>query len=159
MTDANKLRDTLARLGLSQRGLARELEIDERTVRRWCAGDSDVPTVVWMALELPGYKAALARAKAILAGNLAHEPPCKGEPCTCGHAVIMSQLDPTLPESGIRFPSPSGDWGTITHSNFGPIEKPVEIRSQPATIWVCSCGTRNPLDADECEFCRLPKST
>jgi ribosome-binding protein aMBF1 (putative translation factor) len=51
MTDADKLRDQLARLGISQRGLARELDLDERTVRRYCAGELPVPRVVWLSLE------------------------------------------------------------------------------------------------------------
>lgn len=51
MTDATRLRATLIALGLSQRGAARLLGLDERTVRRWCAGDSPVPTVVWLALD------------------------------------------------------------------------------------------------------------
>ncbi len=50
MTDADRLRDAIARLGLSQRGLARELNIDERVVRRWCAGET-VPQIVWLAIE------------------------------------------------------------------------------------------------------------
>lgn len=49
-TDADKLRSELTRLGRKQRELARELDIDDRTVRRWCAGDSPVPAVVWLAL-------------------------------------------------------------------------------------------------------------
>ena len=32
-----QLRDTLARLGLTQTGAARLLGVDERTMRRWCA--------------------------------------------------------------------------------------------------------------------------
>jgi DNA-binding transcriptional regulator YiaG len=51
MTDADRLRDTLARLQLSQRGLARALDLDERIVRRWCAGQDRVPRVVWLAID------------------------------------------------------------------------------------------------------------
>ena len=40
----------LARAGLTQRGAARALEINERTVRRYAAG-ATVPRVVWLALE------------------------------------------------------------------------------------------------------------
>ena len=40
----------LARAGLTQRGAARALEINERTVRRYAAG-TPVPRVVWLALE------------------------------------------------------------------------------------------------------------
>jgi ribosome-binding protein aMBF1 (putative translation factor) len=50
-TDAQRLRDELARLGRSQRGLARELDLDERTVRRYCSGELEVPQIVWMALK------------------------------------------------------------------------------------------------------------
>lgn len=41
---------TLARLGLSQSGAARVLEVDPRTVRRWVAGDGPIPKTVEMAL-------------------------------------------------------------------------------------------------------------
>lgn len=51
MTDADRLRAQLARLGLSQRGLARALGLDERIVRRWAAGADRVPPVVWLAVE------------------------------------------------------------------------------------------------------------
>ena len=49
-TDATRLRAELARLGLSQRGLARLLDLSDRTIRRYCAGTEDVPRVVWLAL-------------------------------------------------------------------------------------------------------------
>jgi transcriptional regulator with XRE-family HTH domain len=42
-------RSALARAGLTQRGAARALGINERTVRRYAAGEP-VPTVVWIAL-------------------------------------------------------------------------------------------------------------
>jgi len=41
----------LEKAGLSQRGAARALEINERTMRRYCAGDSPVPWVVLLAVE------------------------------------------------------------------------------------------------------------
>ena len=46
----DQLRDLLTRAGLSQRGAARELGIDERTMRRYVAGDLPVPRVVELAL-------------------------------------------------------------------------------------------------------------
>ena len=45
-----QLRDLLERAGLSQRGAARKLHIDERTMRRYCAGELPVPRVVELAL-------------------------------------------------------------------------------------------------------------
>lgn len=45
------IRDLLAAAGLGQRGAARALGIDERTVRRYVAGDLPVPKVVEVALE------------------------------------------------------------------------------------------------------------
>jgi DNA-binding transcriptional regulator YiaG len=51
VTDADRLRAMLERLRLSQRGLARAIDCDERVVRRWCAGQQPVPTVVWLALD------------------------------------------------------------------------------------------------------------
>ena len=47
---ATTFRAALALAGLTQRGAARALEINERTVRRYCAG-YPVPRVVWLALE------------------------------------------------------------------------------------------------------------
>jgi len=47
---ANQLRKLLDSNGLSQRGAARKLEIDERTMRRYVAGDQPVPQVVVFAL-------------------------------------------------------------------------------------------------------------
>ncbi|MDP2322589.1 MAG: helix-turn-helix domain-containing protein [Gammaproteobacteria bacterium] len=45
-----QLRAALTKAGLSQRGAARLLGIDERTMRRYCAGDLPVPRVVELAL-------------------------------------------------------------------------------------------------------------
>lgn len=54
MTAPNRIsqiafRLALRRAGLTQRGAARALGINERTVRRYAAGEP-VPTVVWIAL-------------------------------------------------------------------------------------------------------------
>lgn len=51
MADADKLRDILDALGLSQREAARLLEVQEGTFRGWCSGKGKVPNVVWLALE------------------------------------------------------------------------------------------------------------
>lgn len=50
-TDADRLRSEIARLGRTQRGLARELGIDERTMRRYVAGDREIPPLLWAALK------------------------------------------------------------------------------------------------------------
>jgi len=47
---ADLIRHHLSEAGLSQRGAARELGIDERTMRRYCAGDLLVPPLVILAL-------------------------------------------------------------------------------------------------------------
>lgn len=47
---AFQLQRLLARAGFSQRGAARELGISERQMRRYCAGEADVPRVVELAL-------------------------------------------------------------------------------------------------------------
>jgi transcriptional regulator with XRE-family HTH domain len=47
---AQQLRALLESNGLSQRGAARRLDIDERTMRRYVAGDQPVPQVVVFAL-------------------------------------------------------------------------------------------------------------
>lgn len=49
-TDATRIRDLLARLALGQRAAARELDIGERDMRGYCAGDK-VPRVIMLALE------------------------------------------------------------------------------------------------------------
>lgn len=50
-TDADRLRKELATLKLSQRAAARALDIDPRTVRRYCSGRYPVPRTVWLAIE------------------------------------------------------------------------------------------------------------
>ena len=45
MTDT-QLRRVLRRLGLSQMELARQINVDPRTVRRWVRGDQTVPKAV-----------------------------------------------------------------------------------------------------------------
>jgi transcriptional regulator with XRE-family HTH domain len=50
MTDADRLRAILADAGLSQSEAARRLGITDRTMRRYCAGDSPVHKIVWLAL-------------------------------------------------------------------------------------------------------------
>jgi DNA-binding XRE family transcriptional regulator len=49
-SDADKIRHLIEQCGLTQRAAARELEINERTMRGYCAGDK-VPRVVMLALE------------------------------------------------------------------------------------------------------------
>jgi len=46
-----ELRAQLEKGGLSQRGAARELGLDERTMRKYCAGALPVPLVVQLALK------------------------------------------------------------------------------------------------------------
>ena len=46
MMKAEQLEDA----GLSQRGAARELGIDERTMRKYCSGDLPVPRTIILAL-------------------------------------------------------------------------------------------------------------
>jgi transcriptional regulator with XRE-family HTH domain len=47
---AAQLQKLLDRAGLSQRGAAKALGIDERTMRRYVAGDAEVPKVVELAI-------------------------------------------------------------------------------------------------------------
>jgi transcriptional regulator with XRE-family HTH domain len=49
-TDADRLRVMLKTAGLSQRAAAREVGINERTMRRYCGGEK-VPRVVILTLE------------------------------------------------------------------------------------------------------------
>jgi transcriptional regulator with XRE-family HTH domain len=49
-TDADRLRALLTRAGLSQRGAARLLNVEERTMRQWCAGQGTPPVSVFRAL-------------------------------------------------------------------------------------------------------------
>jgi hypothetical protein len=48
---ARPLADLLGDAGLSQRGAAKALGINERTMRRYCSGDAAVPRVIVLALE------------------------------------------------------------------------------------------------------------
>ncbi len=59
----SQLRDALALLRWSQRGLAEALGCDDRLVRRWAAGDAAIPA------EIAGWLATLA------ATHRAHPPP------------------------------------------------------------------------------------
>jgi plasmid maintenance system antidote protein VapI len=47
---AAQLQKLLDRAGLSQRGAAKALEIHERTMRKYCAGDSPIPKTVELAI-------------------------------------------------------------------------------------------------------------
>jgi DNA-binding transcriptional regulator YiaG len=49
---ASAFRRRLAALGLSQRGFARHVGANERTVRRWIAGEQDIPPWVALVLDL-----------------------------------------------------------------------------------------------------------
>lgn len=49
-SDANRLRALIKRAGLSQRGAAKLLNIEERTMRQWCAGEGTPPASVFRAL-------------------------------------------------------------------------------------------------------------
>lgn len=44
--------EAIQRLGLSQRGAARFLGVDERTSRKWIAGDARIPESVALLLRL-----------------------------------------------------------------------------------------------------------
>ena len=48
----DELRAQLDRLGLTQVGAARLLDVDERTVRRWATGNVPIPRAVEMLLPL-----------------------------------------------------------------------------------------------------------
>jgi|HubBroStandDraft_2_1064218.scaffolds.fasta_scaffold674890_3 hypothetical protein len=61
MTDADKVRKLLAMIGCSQRAAAKELDINERTMRRYCAGDP-VPKYVLMALAYLAFQEAKSTA-------------------------------------------------------------------------------------------------
>src|SRR6478735_3970588 len=50
-TPAGQLRALLQRAELSQRGAARLLGVDERTMRMWCAGQGVPPPSVYRALD------------------------------------------------------------------------------------------------------------
>jgi transcriptional regulator with XRE-family HTH domain len=49
-TDADRLRSLLKRAGLGQRAAARLLNVEERTMRQWCAGEGKPPASVFRAL-------------------------------------------------------------------------------------------------------------
>jgi transcriptional regulator with XRE-family HTH domain len=50
-TPAGRLRELLQRAELSQRGAARLLGVEERTMRQWCAGQGVPPESVYRALD------------------------------------------------------------------------------------------------------------
>lgn len=58
-----QLRKLLDSAGLSQRGAARELQISERQMRRYVAGDAEVPKVIEYALRWLIHKAFSAEGR------------------------------------------------------------------------------------------------
>ena len=50
VNDVDKLRALIDRAGLSQRGAAQRLGVDERAMRRYCTGRLQVPPYVLLAL-------------------------------------------------------------------------------------------------------------
>jgi transcriptional regulator with XRE-family HTH domain len=51
LTVAERLRERIKEAGLSQRAAARELGVDERTMRYWCAGEYTPPPMALRALD------------------------------------------------------------------------------------------------------------
>ena len=49
--DADRLRELIGNAGLSQRAAARELGVDERTMRYWCSGDQTPPAMAFRGLD------------------------------------------------------------------------------------------------------------
>ena len=49
---AAAFRRRITALGISQRGFARRVGVNERTVRRWIAGQQDIPQWVGLVLDL-----------------------------------------------------------------------------------------------------------
>ena len=61
-TDSDELRFLLKLANLSQRSAAKYLNVDERTLRSWCAGDGEPPALVLRVLAfLASYPAGLMR--------------------------------------------------------------------------------------------------
>ena len=52
MTTADTMRELMKKARLSQREAANEIGVTQRTFREWCAGRSEPPRAVMMALEL-----------------------------------------------------------------------------------------------------------
>jgi DNA-binding transcriptional regulator YiaG len=49
--DADRLRELIGLAGLSQRAAARELGVDDRTMRYWCSGDQNPPAMALRGLD------------------------------------------------------------------------------------------------------------
>ena len=64
--NADRLRDIIEKLGSSQNAMARFLQVDPRTMRRWALDELPVPVSVALALELMiKFKVSVERAYAI----------------------------------------------------------------------------------------------
>ncbi|CAM8657082.1 Cro/C1-type helix-turn-helix domain [Oxalobacteraceae bacterium] len=62
LSEADQIRSLLKQANLSQRAAAKYLNIDERTMRAWCAGDGKPPPLILKALEFrAAYPASLMR--------------------------------------------------------------------------------------------------
>ena len=58
---ADTIRDLIKKARLPQREAANEIGVTQRTFRDWCAGKSEPPRAVMMALELLALKAERKR--------------------------------------------------------------------------------------------------
>ena len=66
---ADDFRHCLARVGLSQVGAARLFAVNDRTARRWAAGEQDIPAaVVLCLLMMQKYRVSPAAAERLAAG-------------------------------------------------------------------------------------------
>jgi transcriptional regulator with XRE-family HTH domain len=63
---ANKLRETLDALGLSQAELARVAEVKPTTVNRWATAKRPIPGLLWAYLELRRQVRELAHKSGVL---------------------------------------------------------------------------------------------
>jgi hypothetical protein len=65
---ATELRETLTRAQLTQRGAARVLNINDRTMRRYCAGDQAIPPTIEYSVLYLAFVANAAERAAIYGG-------------------------------------------------------------------------------------------
>ena len=146
-TDADLLRGMLDTLGLSQRQAARQLGIDERTMRYYCAGKAPVPSAVFLALQdlqnSPQYAPAPATLPELQAAFEAADRSAQ----PLDELTLSTQLRQVLTGLGrpLTVPEKRGAFAMIGALNFMSRRmygNPVwDMYWQPLTGWTDSEGT------------------
>ncbi len=147
LSDANLIRHKLETLGFSQREAARQLGIDERTVRYYCAGKMPVPSAVFLALEDLKKSPQNAPAPTVLPELQAAFEAADRNAQPLDELTLATQLHQALTRLGrpLTVPEKRGAFAMIGALNFMSRRmygSPVwNMYWQPLSAWTDSQGT------------------